>query len=182
MPDEVLESKYLELCQEFPLFEKIGHRGFGTKVWLVFRALNFKSVSMTSVAENPCQSLMENDIHFNNIKRYLEELHRGGVLDIVGSDTVGSDGEASDVYKLSAENSYELHRICYQLGNKIVKSKVDLKKLMLDCGYTNDTRNNTLVNSFANGDVNAKADSLKNILSQLAFAGAKFLTKVVDLV
>ena len=62
---------------------------------------------------------------------------------------------------------------------KIKESGKPLDKIIRECGYTWDTRNQGLTRNFANGDVNAKADTLKDLLAQLAFAGARFLVKVV---
>jgi len=168
MADNISNDDYQVLCSRFPLLQKISHRGFGTKVWLVFRALNFGSVSVESVASNPCQSLMENEIAFSLIGRYLEELSTSKIL---RTDVKG--------YVLLPENAYELHRICYEMGKKITESGTPLDAIIRECGYTWDKRNRDLANNFANGDVNAKADTLKDLLSQLAFAGARFLVKVV---
>lgn len=169
MADNILESEYITLCEEFPFFKHVGHKGFGVKVWLIFRALNFGNVSLESVASNPCQSLMQNDISFNLMKRFLTELHDDKIFQ-----------GTTEGYKLLPEHSYELHRICYHLGEKISKKNMKLKEMIIECGFQNDSRNNTLINNFETGDVNAKTNTLKDILSQLAFSGARFLIKIID--
>jgi len=170
VPDNISESEYLKLCGEFPFFNVVGHGGFGVKVWLIFRALNFGSVSTDSVAANPCQSLMENNITLNQIKSYLAELQENGIFQLRTED---------HTYSLQAETSYELHKICYEIGKKITESRTPLHQIIKDCGFQYDAKNKSLIENFNHGDVNAKADTLKDLLSQLAFAGARFLVKVV---
>lgn len=170
MVDEISKEDYLMLCKEYPLFKKIGHEGFGVKTWLVFKALNEGYVNGDSVASKPCQSLMEHKIPFHQIKQYLDDLKDSEMFLL-------QTGRMQ--YVLNADNSYELHRICYELGKKITDNRTPLKHLITTCGYTYDARNRDLVTNFQNSDVNAKADTLKDLLSQLAFAGARLLVKIV---
>ena len=169
MADNISETEYVELCKDFPFFELVGHKGFGIKIWLIFRALNFGKVSIESVASNPCQSLMQNNIEFNQIKRFLEELNTNKILKKYGEE-----------YSLFPEYSYELHRICFEAGKKLERHERDIKRFIQECGYTYDDRNRTLSQNFITGDVNAKTDTLKDLLSQLAFSGARLLVKIIN--
>jgi|APSaa5957512535_1039671.scaffolds.fasta_scaffold24833_5 hypothetical protein len=171
MADEISQDDYLRLCDEYPLFKKVGYEGFGVKTWLVFKALNEGYVNADSVASKPCQSLMQHEIKLPQIKQYMDDLKESGMFRY--KTGVGQ-------FALTADNSYELHNICYKMGDKIVKSKTPMDSIIRECGYTWDIRNQDHARNFANGDVNAKADTMKDLLAQLAFAGAKFLIKCLE--
>ncbi|MGY5151744.1 MAG: hypothetical protein ACW9XA_05695 [Candidatus Nitrosopumilus sp. bin_6a] len=165
----VTQEEYSKLCEKYDFFKKIGFEGFETKIWLVFKALVDEQVSVKSVAKNPCQSLMENDVPFHNIRDYLDQLSNDELLVKLSGGN----------YILKDDRSYELHRICYQITSKIVKTKAPLHTLIKDCGYVYDTRNVELVRNFNNGDINAKENTFNDLMTQLAFAGARLLTKIV---
>ncbi len=112
---------------------------------------------------------MENNVPFHSIRDYLRELQDNGLL----SEGVGG------IYYLNDDRAYDLHRICYQITSKIVKTKTELHKLIKDCGYVYDTRNRDLVVKFQNGDINDKENTFTDLMTQLAFAGARLLIRIV---
>ena len=166
----VTNDDYLLLCQKYPLFEHLEFEGFETKVWLLFKALTDGSVSPDSVAKSPCQSLMANGITFSSIKDYLDRLEHNKILERT-TDT--------KIYHLKPEHSYQLHQICFDITSKIKKTKSPLQKLIVECGYTYDARNRDLVLKFENGDINDETNTFKDLMTQLAFAGARLLIKCV---
>ena len=165
----VTNDDYLLLCEKYNLFKHLRFEGFETKVWLVFKALTDGMVSQESVAKSPCQSLMENGVPFYSIRDYLEELYGNGIFSRDGANE----------YHLKPEYSYELHRICYDITTKLTKTKYPFKQLITECGYIYDVKNRDLALKFENGDINDKANSFKSLMTELAFAGAKLLIKIV---
>lgn len=165
----VTQDEYSKLCDKFELFKMMGFDGFETKLWLTFKALTDGTVSVVSVAKNPCQSLMENNIHFSSIEAYLDKLSNNGLLKKT------SKGE----YFLKPEHSYELHNICFKITSKLDKSQNALHDLIKECGYVYDSRNRDLVNRYTSGDINDKENTFTNLMTQLAFAGARLLIKIV---
>lgn len=164
----VTQEEYSKLCNEYDFFKKVGFKGFETKIWLIFKALVNGEVSKQNVARNPCQSLMENQVPFHSIGDYLEELANNGLFTKYGSD-----------YSLIDDRSFELHNICYRITSKITKTNTPLHELIKECGYTYDSKNRDLVTNFNQGDINAKETTFNDLMTQLAFAGARLLTKII---
>ena len=165
---KVTNDDYLALCEKYEFFNQVGFEGFETKVWLIFKALTDGTVSEASVSKSPCQSLMQNGVPFSSIQNYLKELNQNRIFSVYGQE-----------FSLRPEQSYELHRICFEITSKITHPKFSLQDLIVECGYVYDDENRNLVFNFENGDINDKTNTFKDLMTQLAFAGAKLLIKVV---
>lgn len=162
---EITETDYLKLCESYPVFKQVGFDNFGPKIWLIFRALKFSGTSQVLVSSNPCPSLMEHKITFDQIGFFLEELKEKNIFSSDGSGT----------YHVIPKVGYELHNVCYEMSKKIKKSRVNLKQILIECGYPNTGEINNNVKRVTSSDDTENSEALKDLLSQIAFAGARFL-------
>ncbi len=164
----ITKEEFNELSNKFSIFKSIGFDNFEPKIWLIFVALRSGKISETIVASKPCQSLMENNVPFEQIKQFLNDIHNGGIFYQI--PPAGS-------FAVTPEIAYELHRVIYQMTKNLEKSKTALLDIIHQCGYMINTENREHVKKFSRGDDNAKSDVMKDLLSQLAYAGTRLLIK-----
>jgi len=165
----ISEEEYLRLCGIYPIFQKVGIKHFEPKIWLIFNALQSGGISQLSVSSKPCQSLMEHNITFDQIGGFLQELYNSEIFSTIDSTT----------FRVIPKVAYELHRVCYGMTKNIEKFNESFKQLIIECGYQNNSDNRILWTKFDTGDDNAKSGALKDLISQLAYAGARLLIKCI---
>lgn len=166
---EISNTDYEQLCESYTIFSQVGFKNFEPKIWLIFVALKSGGISIQTVSSKPCQSLMEHNITFDQIEWFLEELKDKKIF----------FRDSSNTYHLIPEVAYELHRVCYGMTKKIENSNKRFLVVVQECGYPINAENKKRVDRFTSGDDNAKSEVLKDLLSQLAYAGARLIIKCI---
>ena len=77
----VNDQAFLELCNKFPLFEKIGQNKFRSKLWILLRLLQNKEGMLDDhFGSIKCSSLRTECKSFNDIIVLVNELHKNGLI------------------------------------------------------------------------------------------------------
>lgn len=165
----ISEGNYVDLCARYNIFVKVGMEHFEPKIWLIFNALKDGQISQSTVSSNPCPSLMEHRITFEQIGKFLQELYNSGIF---SRDYAG-------MYHVKSEIAYKLHGICYEITKNIDKSNITLKNILIGCGYPVTSENQEHVMNFESGSDGQKTEIVKSIFSKIAYSGTDFLLKII---
>lgn len=167
----ISEKDFLKFCSRYPQLAQIGIQHLGPKIWIMFNALQKQSVSVESISHNPCASLMENGVSFEDIKDILVELRINGLL----------YENPPHLYHLTNEIAYVLQQLSFDLTRQLPSNSDDILKLLQDCGYSSafTNRKNTVI-PLLSDDNNIKTSKFKELMSEVAFSGLKLIIKLIN--
>ncbi|QMU54460.1 MAG: hypothetical protein GKS07_05935 [Nitrosopumilus sp.] len=170
MSSDISNEDYQKICKKYPELAEIGFEFLGPKIWILFNALKNGSINETSIAHNPCASLMENHVDFGQVRTIMSELVENGLL-----------VEFSDTHKLSDRVAYTLQQLSFDLTQQLRGANDGhIKELIRKCGYSSQYLTQSITDELSGDDNNKRSSRFKELMSEVAYSGLKLLVTLMN--
>ncbi len=125
------------LFEKYPIFDKIGMKNFGIKLWILLKGIQNgtgEGVLVTALGHKPCIAMLEDDVQPQEIIDILDELIENNIISWEDKHTVFT----SRKYIVTFETSHELNKIILQLDLiKFLGTDMSCMKILQKLGFKN---------------------------------------------